>query len=486
MSQEKIKVLDMLKEGIISTEDALKLLDKLSENQDKEGNAIIETNDNIHTVQDINSTEQPQTATTVIATEDDEHDINCDDDDCNAKDSINGSNTITAINNTCDNNINGNNANGNIANDNNANHKNADDDNGTNYNYGYSNNNYSNSNGYSQNSYNTGQNYADWANDLKNNILESTRNLTNYISSQAYFHTYGPFGFGSQLQTCEMESNEIPSNIPSLSLTGKNDKVEVTGYNGKTIKITASFKAKGNMEPRVHFEDAQGNYGVFYDYNAVYAMGLYVRVPLIRLDTLHVETKNSSILLSDLQVERADIVTKNAPIYLNRLNGKEIIADSSNAPIKTDAVHFNEIRLKSSNSSISLSEFHADFVLAKTSNAKITVDAIDIGHLETFTSNASISINTRLAMPSSKYSLHNINAKTNNGHVNIRIPELAHSASRLKASTSYGKISIDMGNTEYFTKTSNYVDAKSPGYETADKKWNLDLQTSNASIYVKS
>ena len=478
MSQEKIKVLDMLKEGIISTEDALKLLDKLSENQDKEGNAIIETNDNIHTVQDINSTEQPQTATTVIATEDDEHDINCDDDDCNANDTnnddANNDNTITDDTNTGDTN----------ADDSNTGDTNADDSNT--YNYGYSNNNYSNSNGYSQSSYSTGQNYADWANDLKNNILESTRNLTNYISSQAYFHTYGPFGFGSQLQTCEMESNEIPSNIPSLSLTGKNDKVEVTGYNGKTIKITASFKAKGNMDPRVHFEDAQGNYGVFYDYNAVYAMGLYVKVPHTRLDALHVETKNSSILLSDLQVERADIVTKNAPIYLNRLSGKEMIADSSNAPVKVDNVHFNEIRLKTSNSNITLSEFDADFVLAKTSNANITVDAIDIGQLEAFTSNAGISINSRFAIPNSKYSLHNVIAKTNNGHVNIRIPELAHSASRLKASTSYGKISVAMGNTEYHTKTSNYVDAKTPGYETADKKWNLDLQTSNASIYVKS
>ncbi len=151
-----------------------------------------------------------------------------------------------------------------------------------------------------------------------------------------------------------------------------------------------------------------------------------------------------------------DLTSSNGDITLTDVDGGSVVVHTSNAALQLDNVR-------------------ADTIRASTSNGAIT-GTVDASNCILDTSNARINIQV-LSTTSGSYTLD-----TSNGAVNLTVGSSA--SYRLNAETSNADVTFTLPNLTYTRDTRTSKVAQTVGYDTADTKITVNIQTSNSDVTV--
>jgi len=317
-----------------------------------------------------------------------------------------------------------------------------------------------------------------WINDLRSVIEEAASNLGEAV--QGAINSNGSvFTPKVEIFTAVPDGGEIRE----LVFEGKNAPLTLDPYGGDTIEVEAYYKVKSQWNPRFMFGGENGVYSLRYDDNALYMLGLNIRVPeTAHIGGVNLKNRNASIAVNQITAGRIDLSTKNAPIKLFHISGEHLVCATKNAPVTLDAVKAREIDAQTSNSRISLLAVNSSRARLMTSNGKIEATDSDIARLYAKTSNSPLRFENMGY--NGQEPVYSLDAITSNGQISVYLPGMRLSC-KLRASTTAGGISIGLGNMEYQANEKNYVEARTSGYETAYNKLDLNLQTTNARISIK-
>ena len=296
----------------------------------------------------------------------------------------------------------------------------------------------------------------------------------------------GLFGYYKHKSTVSYISDPIPQAINQLKLLGKNAKVEIKGYNGDRLRITCKYNPK-RQDARVYVNEDNGSYEVLYDYNSMRSMAIYAEVPQsVLIESIHGESKNSSVELYDVKCRHAHLLTKNSSIRIENVECDEIVARTRNSAIKAERLVAGHIDFETSNSKIDVEKVTAQSARLTTSNSKVVTESCDIVQLFIKTTNAGIKMeNTfRYVKAQDGWDAERvIEAHTSNGGVTICVPR--NVAAAIQASTSNGRVDCDVPNMILGEVSKNYFSGRNADYDSAPKKAKINVSTTNSTIKIR-
>lgn len=311
-----------------------------------------------------------------------------------------------------------------------------------------------------------------WINDLCEAVKESTINV---------FHSDN-FTYGTT-QEKYVASLHVNDNINMLQFEGKNAPIKLETYNGDQIEVEAHYKIKNRFDPHLSFTEENGIYHLNYDDNALYTLGIHIRVPeTTHIDSVRLKNKNSSIVVGGIQAKKIELRTMNSTITVSDTKGESLYCETKNSSITLNRLQMKEIDAQTSHSMISLNNVKAYRARLMTSNFKIDIKNSDIVQIYARTSNSPLHFEC-LGI-SEQEPVCTIEAITTNGQISINLPHNELKC-RLHASTTAGGILSEFNDLVYQVNDKNYVDAQEQDYDLAQNKLNLNLQTTNYGIYIK-
>jgi len=258
--------------------------------------------------------------------------------------------------------------------------------------------------------------------------------------------------------------------------------MKMDAYGGDKIEVEVNYRAKGQWNPRFALVGENGVYSLRYDDNALYALGISIRVPkAAHIGGTSLKNRNAPISADGVTAGRIELDTKNAPIKAGDVNAEYLICKTRNAPITLDDINVREIEAQTSNSKITLDDAESQRARLVTSNAKIEVKDSAVSQLYATTSNASLQFDKMSY--NGQEPVCGIEAITSNGKITVNLPG-GKPGCRLRASTTHGGIFSELRDLEYHVNERNYIEAQSHGYDEARSKVDLNLQTTNGGIYI--
>jgi DUF4097 and DUF4098 domain-containing protein YvlB len=274
---------------------------------------------------------------------------------------------------------------------------------------------------------------GDWISGLKNIAKDVAETVSDAIKDADNEDWFGFWPFG--LKTVPVREHLVACvggrQIHTLTVEGFNAPISVipadpqrNGADSIGFEINAG--ARGSVKDKSFGISVEGGeMRVVYDAKSFKYVGMRISVPRgLTLGALAVKTRNAHISVNGVSAESVQAVTKNAKIE---------ISDSE----------------------------AADFT-AETKNAKIVINGIGGGGRRECT----------------------VKADTRNAGITVKLSD-EERALGLRAVTSNSKVTVDVKGLDYTTDKKNCVEAKTPGYEQAPHKLDLDLTATNAKIQVK-
>jgi len=281
-------------------------------------------------------------------------------------------------------------------------------------------------------------------------------------------------------------SQPVSQNIMALRLLAKNDKIEISSYEGREVRISCEYKSK---KPRagVRLSEEGGVYELLYDYNAMRSMRIYAQVPAgIRIEEIGADTKNAKIYVGDVLSKAMRLGTTNDKIVIERSLAEEINAKTSNAAIMIEQVRSGGIFAETTNAKIKLEHTQADTARLQTTQAKIVTENTDIAHLYAKTKNAGIVMENNFgefAKTGGQGAERTIEAHTTNGGVSLDVTRGV--AVNLQASTSNSKVDCRLANLLMGETAKSYVSARSYDYDSTAARAKINISTTNSAIKIK-
>ena len=200
---------------------------------------------------------------------------------------------------------------------------------------------------------------------------------------------------------------------------------------------------------------------------------------------LTLESSNGSLHVIGCKGENADMTTKNARIEIQNSDFDFITGNTSNGKILLSRCSGDSMEMKTSNSKIVVEKVESPDMWLKTSNSAIIVDGVAVGRLNASTSNSKIEISNY-----DEKMLSLMELATTNAPIRIlQVPAVKPYFYDLE--TSMGNIHINKERLLYLTNNqANYgmksVEAESPDFETTPEEGRIRVtaSTSNGSIQV--
>lgn len=311
-----------------------------------------------------------------------------------------------------------------------------------------------------------------WINDLRSTIEETAQNVL--FPDESLFNAK---------QEKFITSSDISGEIRSLVFEGKNAPVRLESYGGDRIEAEVYYKTKSQWNPRFTLSEDNGVYSLNYDDNALYMLGINIRVPeTVQISDVRLKNRNAPITVNHITAGKIELNTKNEVIKVSDIKGEHLYCETKNAAIVLEAVEMREIDAQTSNSKISLKDADAFRARLVTSSAKIEVKGSNIAQLYAKTSNSPLRFDSLSCEEHGP--VCSIDAITTNGQISIHLPQRELNC-KLRASTTIGNISSDLSDLEYQVNERSYMEAQTRGYEATQNKLNLNLQTTNHGIYIK-
>jgi len=318
-----------------------------------------------------------------------------------------------------------------------------------------------------------------WVGDIVDSVASSISdldidvNVSDFIGGRLSHNKY----------SVNFVSKPILQSLAQLEINGKNDKIEIHGYDGDTVQIQCNYNAR-YPNTHVEFHDENGCISLLFNDKEMRSVQVLCQVPHAQIGNLIAETKNARIQLVNVSAKEVILHTKNDNIYIEELNCDKLEACSRNASIKARAISGGAIHLETTNSKITAEDIHSHSLNIKTTNAGIKTAALDVVNIYIATTNAGLKLEDVLLGESPLFwdEERSFEAYTTNGGIRFFVPEGI--GFKLEAGTTGSKVTCDLplygaeGNR-------SYVKGESVSYATSGRRLNVRLQTTNASVKIR-
>jgi len=246
-----------------------------------------------------------------------------------------------------------------------------------------------------------------------------------------------------------------------LNLTALNGQVLVKGYNGD--KITAKiFTVTKRPGARVELATLGSKYYLAFDENDFERVCIDAFVPENMFDNVKIATTNGDIRITTLST---------VFVQSDNMNGNTEIAD----------VNAQNIVVESNNGHLRLADTGAERATIENFNGGISVSKIDIASLKATTFNGAIDMQIA---GFAAYDYYNWHVETSNGKMGIVLPSYATLGYHVKAHAALDNVKLGLVGMNYLRNDKSFVEAKSINYDSAAKKADMTLVTSNAPLTV--
>ncbi len=186
---------------------------------------------------------------------------------------------------------------------------------------------------------------------------------------------------------------------------------------------------------------------------------------------------NIHVLLPRAPLHEISAATSNGPIHIDDIRGSKVQAMTSNGAIHLSDLLAKSVEAQTSNGGIAF-EGAADQLALATSSGSIDATG-NVGDVGLATSNGEIS---GRFTPSRSGA---IQAGTSNGHVDLRLTADADHAYDVTASTSNGRVTIDLPDASVTQETDSIATARTLDFDLRPIQTQVEVATDNASITIE-
>jgi len=282
-----------------------------------------------------------------------------------------------------------------------------------------------------------------WVDDLVNWVGNVVHDVTDEVSDWDF--NISDFLESGYKRQEVFTSSPVSQGIASLTLPGKNARVEIKGYDGNVVHVECKIHAR-YPDTEIYLHEENGHLELIYDKKQMRSVAICCLVPHVLVKELHVDNKNSKIVVS--------------------------------------GVRLGNMQLRTTNSSISIESVQANTALLQTTNARIKAENIDTTHLKMATTNSGLKFKENLLAENCCSGERIIEAHTTNSGVSFYIPSDA--GLQINARTSNGRFVIDRDDMYFVESSKTHISGKSNDYDFSANKLKLELGTTNASVKVRS
>ncbi|MCL2461208.1 MAG: DUF4097 family beta strand repeat-containing protein [Defluviitaleaceae bacterium] len=257
---------------------------------------------------------------------------------------------------------------------------------------------------------------------------------------------------------------QVAPGYNELSLAGVNGNVIIRGYNGDKITAKVFFKARRGVPAsrEAAFMRLGNKYFLNYEEDDFEKVEIDAYVPEGMFNVVSIRGANGDVDISTLKAERIEISNANGPVKLKELNADAITVDCSNGPL-------------------SLTRISAETAEIENFNGLIDAFDLDVSGLKMQNTNGGVTINVSSL---TKYADYVWSVETSNGKLTANLPTMPDLGYHLKACNTLGSVKVGMTGLTYMVNEANSVEAKSFIYDKSPKKARLAFETSNGPLVV--
>jgi len=318
-----------------------------------------------------------------------------------------------------------------------------------------------------------------WVGDVVESVTDSIKDLDIDVNVSDFFGG----GISHHKNTVHFASAPILQGLAQLELHGKNDKIEIHGYDGDHVQIQCAYDAR-YPESQIHFSDENGRVSLLFHEKEFRSVQVLCRVPRAHVGQLIAETKNGRIHVAGINAGDINLANKNDPIWVEEINCDNLTVHTKNAGVKARIITGQTVHLETTNSKITAEDIHAGNLNLITTNSGIKTAALDAVHLLIKTTNTGLKLEDTLLGCNELFwdNERSVEAYTTNGGIRFFVPEGI--GIHLEAGTTGGKVTYEL---PLYGATGNrsYVKGESINYATAGRKLNVRLKTTNAGVKIR-
>jgi len=318
-----------------------------------------------------------------------------------------------------------------------------------------------------------------WVGDVVDSVSDGIRDMDIDVNISDFFG--GTFSHNKN--TLHFASSPILQGLSLLELHGKNDRIEIHGYDGDNVQIQCSYDAR-YPDADVLFSDENGKVSLLFNDKEFRSVQVLCQVPWAHINQLIAVTKNDKIYVSGINAGDISLTTKNDPIHIEKINCDNITVSTKNGGIKARAITGTVVHFETTNSKITTEDIQAQTLNIITTNSGIRTTAIDAVNIMIKTTNTGLKLEDTFLGCNNLFwdGERSIEAYTTNGGVRFIVPDGV--GLNMEAGTSGGKVTCEVPLYGSINEKS-YIKGESINYATAGRRLNLRLKTTNASIKVR-
>jgi len=318
-----------------------------------------------------------------------------------------------------------------------------------------------------------------WVGDVVESVTDSIRDLDIEANVSDFFGG----GLSHNKNTVHFASAPILQGLAQLELHGKNDKIEIHGYDGDNVQIQCAYDAR-HPDSQIYFSDENGKVSLLFHEKEFRSVQVLCRVPQAHVGQLIAVTKNARIHVAGINAGDISLTNKNDSIWVEEINCDHLTATTKNAGIKARTITGGTILIETTNSKITAEDIHAGSLSLITTNSGIKTAALDAVHLLIKTSNTGLKLEETLIGCNELFwdGERSIEAYTTNGGVRFFVPDGI--GIHLEAGTTGSKVTCEVP-LYGATGSRSYVKGESINYATAGRRLNVRLKTTNAGIKIR-
>ncbi len=262
----------------------------------------------------------------------------------------------------------------------------------------------------------------------------------------------------NQNKTFEMQ---VTGTDNTLNITSLNGDLVVKGYNGDKITLNVQYKCSGERE-RIELVKLSNKYYLNYDEEFFDKVFVDAYVPEAMFENIKFQTTNGKILVSDIKSEYLSVSNQNGFTELRNATAENLKVECNNGRLVLE-------RVSGVNGHV------------ENFNGEISARGVDITNMKLISFNASISMDVPYFEMGDEYVWV---VETSNEKININLPTDKRNGYYIKATSSLGDVNVSLPALTFTSNERSFVEGTSSSFSTCQKKVKLNVETSNAPITI--
>jgi hypothetical protein len=253
----------------------------------------------------------------------------------------------------------------------------------------------------------------------------------------------------------------VTENGSELILEGLNGQVLLKGYNGDKITAKVYYTPKrGN--PPMELMALGSKYYLSYDENEFESVSIDAYIPETLFDNIRVTTNNGHMVIQTVRTTNARFESSGGDVEVSGFSAKDLLIENSNGNLR-------------------LTNVTAERAAIDDFNGAINAQDTELGQLKMSTFNGDISMRVSRF---SGYDEYMWAVDSNNGKVSMVLPSSISIGYHIRANATLSEVKIGLTGLSYITNSKSNAEAESTNFDQAEKKVTLLLETSNAPLVV--